>query len=176
VSEEPRQFDRLIRVTLALFVIGLGVWIVLAGSAYRRAYSGMGATWHRGDKNFIEITLVAADRTNLSCASNQVIDGLRCRYTADHQPRPDVAGSATDDARLLSPYCTLGGDVFLGAGLWESLAKTGALPTTRFTALCDYEIAGGLRAVALKWKPDGAFEPSQKSLPFGTLRDCTIPP
>jgi hypothetical protein len=172
VSDQPREFDRLTRVALALFVIGLVVWICLAGSAYRRAYSGMGATWHRGDKNLIEITLVAADRTNLSCASDKVIDGLRCRFGADHQPRGDASGDAT----LLSPYCTIGGDVFLGAGLWESLAKSGALPTTRFTALCDYDIAGGLHAVALKWKPDGAFEPSAKSLPIGTLRDCTIPP
>ncbi len=162
-------------MTLALFVIGLGVWILLAGSAYRRSYSGMGATWHRGDKNLIEITLVAADRTNLSCASDKVVDGLRCRYGADHQARSEMNGAGSD-ATLLSPYCTVGGDIFLGAGLWESLAKTGALPTTRFTALCDYDIAGGLHSVALKWKPDGAFEPSQKSLPIGTLRDCTIPP
>jgi hypothetical protein len=178
VSDQPRQFDRLIRVTLALFVIGLGVWILLAGSAYRRSYSGMGATWHRGDKNLIEITLVAADRTNLSCASDKLVDGLRCRFGADHKPRPDASGSDAGDATLLSPYCTIGGDVFLGAGLWESLAKMGAgtLPTTRFTALCDYDIAGGLHSVALKWKPDGAFEPSQKSLPIGTLRNCTIPP
>jgi hypothetical protein len=172
VSDQPRQFDRLLRVTLALFVIGLVVWILLAGSAYRRAYSGMGATWHRGDKNLVEITLVAADRTNLACASDKIVDGLRCRFTANHQARPDASGGAP----WLSPYCTVGGDVFLASGLWESLAKVGPLPTTRFTTLCDYDVVGGLRSVWLRWKPDGPFEVSTKSLPIGSLHDCTIPP
>jgi hypothetical protein len=172
VNDQPREFDRLIRVTLALFVIGLVVWVLLAGSAYRREYSGMGAAWHRGDKNLIEITLVASDQTNLACASDQIMDGLRCGFAADTKTRAE----GVTEGKVLSPYCTLGGDIFLGAGLWESITKAGPLPTTRFTVLCDLEIVGGLRAVSLRWKPDGPFEPSQKSLPVGALRDCTIPP
>jgi hypothetical protein len=171
VTDRPREFDRLLRVTLALFAIGLGVWVLLAGRAYRRDYSGMGATWHRGDKNLVEITVVAADESNLACASDKVVGDLRCDFGADHQARGAVA-----DGERLVPYCTVGGDVLLGAGLWSSAKQAGPLPTTRFTVLCDFEISGGLHSVALRWKPDGAFEPSQKSLPVGTLRNCTIPP
>ncbi len=42
------ELDPLIRVTLALFVIGLTVWLLLARTAYRREYSGTGVAWHRG--------------------------------------------------------------------------------------------------------------------------------
>ncbi|HVZ71176.1 MAG TPA: hypothetical protein VHJ20_02275 [Polyangia bacterium] len=174
MSQPPREFDRLIRVTLALFAIGLGVWVLLAGHAYRQEYSGMGWTWHRGDKNFIEITLVPADQTNLACASDKVAEGgLHCAFGADKKPRPDANTPGT----TLSPYCTLSGDMFLGANLWESIAKSGTpMPTTRFTVLCDFDIVGGLHSAALRWKPDGPFEAAQKTLPVGTLHDCTIPP
>jgi len=162
----------MLRVTLALFVIGLGVWLLLAGTAHRRNYSAAGAAWHRGARNFIEITLLREDRANLACAANAVMDGLHCGLDATRAPHP--AGG--DDARVLRPYNTVNGELFLGAGLWDSPALHAGLPTQRFTVVCDYEIVGALRSVLLRWSPAGDFVPVDRSLAVGSLRDCSIPP
>jgi hypothetical protein len=157
-----------------LFAIGLGVWLLLAGTAYRRQYSATGAAWHRGAHNFIEITLIREDRDNLACAANAVIGGVHCGFGADRHPHRLNAG--IDDSQVLRPYSTVNGELFLGAGLWSSPALPGELPAKRFTVVCDYEILGALRTVALRWSPAGDFAPVERSVPAGILRDCTIPP
>lgn len=164
------ELDALIRVTLALFVIGLGVWLLLARSAYRREYSGTGVAWHRGAQNFVEITLVRDDDINLACAGDATMRGLHCAFRSDRTPHGD------DDARVLRPYKTVNGELFLGAGLWSSLASHGPLPADRFTATCDFEIVGALHSVAFRWTRNGAFEASDRSLAAGVLRECAIPP
>jgi hypothetical protein len=168
------ELDPLIRVTLALFVIGVGVWLLLAGTAYRRQYSGTGVAWHRGAQNFIEITLVREDNINLACASDAAMQGLHCGFRADQRARQSMVGD--DDAHLLRPYNTVNGELFLGAGLWNSLAQHGPLPAGRFTVTCDLDIVGALRSVALRWTRNGAFEAPARSLAAGVLRDCAIPP
>ena len=170
----PGEFDLLIRLTLALFVIGVGVWLLLAGRAYRRDYSGAGVAWHRGAKNFVELTLVRDDRSNLACASDVTMQGLRCGFGANQRPEPSLR--ADDDRSVLRPYNTVNGELFLGAGLWDTLAPQGALPPGRFTVTCDLEIVGAVRSVALRWSPGGRFDAATKTLAVGTLRDCAIPP
>lgn len=165
------DLEPLIRVTLALFVIGLGVWLLLARTTYRREYSGTGVAWHRGAHNFIEITLIREDDANLACAADATIQGLQCGFRADRRPAP-----SNDDPHLLRPYKTVNGEVFLGAGLWSSLASRGRLPADRFTVTCDFEIVGALRSVALRWSNKGAFEASDRTLAAGVLRECAIPP
>ena len=180
VALPSRDLDPLIRVTLALFVIGLGVWLLLSGSAYRRQYSATGAAWHRGAQNFIEITLLREDDINLACAADATIQGLHCGFGADRRPwRPFTARAAVtreDDAHLLRPYNTVSGELLLGAGLWDSLARRGPLPSGRFTVTCDFDIAGALRSVALRWTRGGNFEGPDRSLAAGVLSNCAIPP
>jgi hypothetical protein len=167
------ELDLLIRITLALFVIGLGVWLLLARAAYRREYSGTGVAWHRGSRNFIEVTLVREDQVNLACASDASIQGLHCGFRADRQPLQSAAG---DDAHLLRPYNTVSGELFLGAGLWTSLAQQVALPAGRFTVTCDFEIAGAIHSASLRWARDGNFDGAPRILAAGVLRDCAVPP
>ena len=177
ITDERHQrseLDVLQRVTLALFAIGFATWLILAWTAHRREYSATGAAWHRGARNFIEITLVPEDRANLACAADAVLDGLHCGFRAGGQPHP--LNGADDDAQVLRPYNTVTGELFLGAGLWGSAALASGLPAGRFTVLCDLDIVGGLRKVALRWAPTGAFEPIGRSLAVGTLRDCVLPP
>jgi hypothetical protein len=164
----------MLRVTLALLAVGLGVWLLLAGAAYRRNYSASGAAWHRGAHNFVEITLVRDDRDNLACAADAELDGVHCGFGGDRQPHRLNTGAG--DPRVLSPYNTLGGELLLGAGLWTSPALRGELPAQRFTVVCDYEIVGALRTVALRWSPSGEFTRVERSVPVGPLRDCAIPP
>jgi hypothetical protein len=181
------ELQSLFRVTLALFVIGLGVWLLLARTAYRRQYSGTGVAWHRGANNFIEITLVREDNVNLACASDASIQGLTCGFRADRRPRQAIPATfaeastfagddGTDDAHLLRPYNTVNGELFLGAGLWESLPRHGRLPDGRFTVNCDLEIVGALHSVALRWTRNGRFEANDRNLAAGVLRNCFIPP
>ena len=180
-GSSPGELDQLLRLTLALFAIGLAVWILLAGNAYRRQYSGTGTAWHRGADNFIEITLVRGDRANLACAAEATMQGLHCGFGADQQPwrsprSTSDRGQDDDEPHTLRPYNTVNGELFLGAGLWDSLAPRGPLPAGRFTVTCDFEIVGALRSVALRWSIGGHFDPPAKTLAVGTLHDCAIPP
>jgi hypothetical protein len=168
-----RESAVMLRVTLGLFVIGLGVWLLLAGAAHRRDYSAAGAAWHRGARNYVELTLIREDRANLACAAHAVLDGVHCGFDADHTPHPANAGA--DDSRVLRPYNTVNGELLLGAGLWDSPGMRGGLPAQRFTVTCDYEIVGALRSVTLRWSPSGDFGPVERSVPVGSLRDCSIP-
>jgi hypothetical protein len=174
-ASSSSELEPLIRVTLALFVIGFAVWLLLAGAAYRRQYSGTGAAWHRGAQNFIEITLVREDNLNLACASDAAMQDLYCGFRADRQRRQSAGDEDSDDTHLLRPYNTVNGELFLGAGLWSSLAQHGPLPAGRFTVTCDFEIAGALRSAALRWTRNGSFEASDRSLAAGVLRNCAIP-
>jgi hypothetical protein len=181
-GSSPGELDQLLRLTLALFAIGLSVWLLLAGGAYRRQYSGTGAAWHRGAHNFIEITLVREDRANLACAGETTMHGLHCGFGADQQPRRSARNDDEDDEDddddpyELRPYNTVNGELFLGAGLWDALTSQGPLPAGRFTVTCDFEIVGALRSVALRWTVGGRFDGSAKTLAVGALHDCAIPP
>jgi len=172
------ELDQILRLTLALFVIGLAVWLLLAAGAYRREYSGTGVAWHRGAHNFIEITLVREDQANLACAAETTMQGLHCGFGADQRPRrsvPSTGNEGDDERQVLRPYNTVNGELFLGAGLWDSLAARGSLPAGRFTVTCDFEIVGALRSVALRWIVGGGFDAPAKTLAVGALHDCAIP-
>jgi hypothetical protein len=173
VTEQARsELDIFIRVSLALFVIAFVVWVRLGWGGYARSYAGAIEPWHRGGRNFVELTLVSQDRSNLACASDSTIAGLHCGFGAGGLP--SSTGDA-DDLHVLRPYNTVNGQLFLGAGLWGSPALAGKLPTQRFTVWCDLEVAGALRSVALRWAPRGPFAPADKSLAVGELHDCAIP-
>jgi hypothetical protein len=166
------ELDIFIRVSLALFVIAFMVWLSLAWGGYARSYAGALEPWHRGGRNFVELTLVSEDRSNLACAANAAVAGLHCGFDAGGAPSP--MGDA-DDRHVLRPYNTVNGQLFLGAGLWSSPALAAKLPAQRFTVWCDLEVAGALRSVALRWAPRGTFAPVDKSLAVGELHDCAIP-
>ncbi len=164
--------DVLVRVTLALVAIGVGVWLVLAFRGHRGEGVGMQTAWHRGAGNLVEITLVREDEARLACASGVTPAGLACVFDGDRRRRAPTPA----DAERLRPYATVGGDLLLGAGLWSSSSLPRALPAERFTVVCDFEIIELVRSVALRWAADGSFDPATKSLPAGRLRGCVIPP
>jgi hypothetical protein len=169
----PRQApDILLRVILALFVIGLAIWVMFTASGYRNTYVSANECWRRGGRNLIELTVVREDKINLACASNAAVGDLRCGYAADRRVQP---APGPDEAHMLRPYNTTGGQLLLGAGLWSGAAMSKDLPAGRFTAWCDFEALGAVRSVALRWAPSGDFAPATKALPAGSLHDCFIP-
>jgi hypothetical protein len=168
----PNEVDVSLRVLLALFVIGFGVWVIFTWLKYDKTAAQTEQGWHKGTKQLIELTLVREDANKLACASNLTVEGLNCAYLADTKPR---VPAPADDAHLLRPYCNVKNDVLLAAGLWDSPGMRGSLPSERFTVVCNYDIVGVIKSVSLRWSPTDKFDAAKQSLPVGILTDCVIP-
>ena len=168
----PNEVDVSLRVLLALFVIGFGVWVIFTWLKYDKTAAQTEQGWHKGTKQLIELTLVREDANKLACASNLTVEGLNCAYLADTKPR---VPAPADDAHLLRPYCNVKNDVLLASGLWDSPGMRGSLPTERFTVVCNYDIVGVIKSVSLRWSPTDKFDAAKQSLPVGILTDCVIP-
>jgi hypothetical protein len=164
--------DLLVRVTLALFALGLCATLAVAWIGRPRDYVSAQTIWHRGAHNLVELTVVREDEAKLACASDVTLDGLACAFDAQRAAR-----STPGPDGPLRPYATTSGDLLLGAGLWESATLARPLPAERFTVVCDFEVVGLVRSVALRFASiDAPFDPSAKSLPTGRLHGCSIPP
>lgn len=157
---------------LWLVAIAFGVWVVTAGTRYREEYSQSVEGFRLGGTRMVELTLVANDKYGLACASDQVVGGLHCGYRADSSAAGPVS---PDDATLLQPYYTTGGELVLGAGLWLSPALKEPLPGGRFTVACNLLVAGVTRSAAIRFAPNAAFGGTGKLVPAGTLTECVLP-
>ena len=157
---------------LWLAAIAFGVWVATAGKRYREEYRQSVEGFRLGGTRLVELTLVASDQQALACAADVAVDALRCGHRADGS----AAGpTAPDDATVLQPYYTVGGELLLGAGLWRSPALQGPLPTSRFTAACNFHCQGVTRAATIRFAPGAAFAGTGKLVPVGTLSDCVLP-
>jgi hypothetical protein len=170
----PSRCNGLLLSFLSFCLIVFGVWVVSAGKRYREEYAqGQGTEgWSVGSTQAVQLTLVRDDKTNLACASDQVIAGLHCAYRGDKTP---AGSSGSDDPRILQPYNTVGSELLLGAGLWTAAELKKPLPATRFTVVCNYHIEGVAKSAAIRFDPAAPFVPAGKSLTAGTLSDCTLP-
>jgi hypothetical protein len=157
---------------LSFVLIVFGVWVVSAGRHYREEYAQAMEGWRVGGTRMVEITLAKDDKRNLSCAADQVIAGLACGYRGEaHEAGP----LGPDSAQILRPYNTVGNELFLGAGLWNSSDLRGPLPTTRFTVVCNYHIEGVMKSAMIRFDPAAAFGPVGRTITVGTLTDCLLP-
>ena len=97
----PSRCNALLLSFLSFCLIVFGVWVVCAGKRYREEYAqGQGTEgWSVGSTQAVQLTLVRDDKTNLACASDQVIAGLHCAYRGD---RNAAGASGPDDPRILS--------------------------------------------------------------------------
>ncbi|HEX7598154.1 MAG TPA: hypothetical protein VF518_08060 [Polyangia bacterium] len=155
----------------SLLLIGVGVCLVFGLIGYGHRYAPKAGGWYKGNSGPVELTLVLQDREALACASDLVTDGLACGYHADQHeflPKPD-------SLHELRPYATVDQVLLLGAGLWQSPALKGPLPTTRFTVVCNYLPVGAIKSVSLRWKTEAGFTPATQTFPVGRLSDCVIP-
>ena len=170
----PSRCNALLLSFLSFCLIVFGVWVVSAGKRYREEYAqGQGTEgWSVGSTQAVQLTLVREDKTNLACASDQVIAGLHCAYRGD---RNGAGASGPEDAQILQPYNTVGSELLLGAGLWTAADLKKPLPAARFTVVCNYHIEGVAKSAAIRFDPAAPFVPAGKSLTAGTLSDCTLP-
>ena len=170
-SRATGEFNVLCYTLLSLFVVVFAVWLVFKWTGYGERYAPHADGWYKGGTRSIEVTLVREDAQKLACASDVVIEGLRCAYNARQQP---LAAGATDRS-LVRPYSTVDQVIFLGAGLWSSPGMAGPLPAERFTAVCNYKMLGTVKSAGLRWMPNEPFAPVKDAVPVGLLTDCVIP-
>jgi hypothetical protein len=163
------RLNALIFSFLTLWLIVAVVWLVSAGSRYREEYSQSQEGWRIGSTRSVELTLVPQDKTNLGCASDQVVQGLRCGF------RRCGAEAVPPSPEVLQPLNTVGNELLLGAGLWAGRDMKGSLPPHRFTVVCNYNIKGVMKSVAIRFDPAAAFSPVGRTVTLGTLTDCVIP-
>jgi hypothetical protein len=159
---------------LSLVLIGFGVWLVFAGTRYREEYAQTTEAWRVGSVRTLEISLGPPDMTNLACASDHEVAGLHCAYRANLAPAGAIS---PNDPMLLQPYNTVNNELFLGAGLWNSLdvRSKDDLPKQRFTAVCSYEMRGVVKSVAVRFSGRDPLRPHGRTAAAGILTDCTIP-
>ena len=163
------RLNALIFSFLTLWLIVAGVWLVSSGSRYREEYSQSQEGWRIGSSRSVELTVVREDKANLGCASDQVVQGLRCGF------RRNGTEAAPLSPQVLQPLNTVGNELLLGAGLWAASDLKGTLPPHRFTVVCNYNIKGVMKSAAIRFDPAAAFSPVGRTVTLGTLTDCVIP-
>jgi hypothetical protein len=168
----PPPRNLLLYTVFGFLCIGVALWLVFAWTGYKEKYSQQAEGWYLGSTKMIEITLIREDKKNLACASDKEFAGAHCGFHANRQP---WGTNPETDPHVLQPFNTIKNELFLGAGLWQSPILSGTLPADRFTVVCNYHVAGVLKAVSLRWSPTGNFGPVDQSVAVGTLTDCVIP-
>ena len=123
-----------------------------------------------------DLTLVAADRNELECATDKGVDAYQCGFIDDNKPR------TVDEKQKLRPFMTVDRHLYLIPGLFleKSISQRynmeGPKPRPdqkRFTAKCKIKVVGELNNVKLRWSPTGTWEPPKK-FPVATVSDCAI--
>jgi hypothetical protein len=166
------RYNAVLVSIVSLFLIGFGVWLVSGTKRYREEYAQSMEGWRVGTTRMVELTLVKDDKTHLGCASDQEIAGLRCGHRRN---KSEAVPAGAADPRVLQPFNTVGNELLLGAGLWNSPDLKGALPSSRFSVICNYTIKGVVKSVSIRFNPTAAFAPVGKTVTAGTLSECVLP-
>jgi len=161
--------------SMVLFVVVVGT--LAAGFALLGQEHGgggpRGPSWKQGQTVDVEITLVASDKRELSCAASGEIAGRHCAFEAPNKPW--TKGDNTDDTKVLRPYTSTDNMQFVGAGLWSAPTLAGNLPTTRFSVKCKYTVEGKIKSPTFHWESGWEGQPRGEML-AGLLSDCKLTP
>jgi hypothetical protein len=160
-------------ITLFVVVVGvLAVGFALLGQE-RGSGSARGPSWKVGQTVDLEVTLVASDKKELSCASSEEIAGRHCAFEA--ASKPWSKDPTQDDKKTFRPYTSTDNVQFLGAGLWSEPALAGTLPASRFTVKCKYTVEGKLKSPTFHWESGWEGQPRGEMF-AGLFTGCTIIP
>ncbi|MCU0692023.1 MAG: hypothetical protein MUF54_11525 [Polyangiaceae bacterium] len=120
------------------------------------------------------ITLVTADKHDLSCSMPQEVAGYRCAFKEPDEPWPGV-DTKDPEARkkLLAPYMTVDDVMFLIPGMFEEPAvderyrdeipkRLARDKLERFTAQCKLKLVKHVDAVQVQWQPKTAWQGPHK--------------
>ncbi len=160
-------------ITLFVVVVGvLAVGFALLGQE-RGGAGPKGPTWKVGQTVDLEVTLVAGDKRELSCASSEEISGRHCGFEAPNKPWTKDA--TQDDKKTFKPYTSTDNVQFVAAGLWSEPVLAGNLPASRFSVKCKYTVEGKLKAPTFHWESGWEGQPRGEMF-AGLLSGCTLIP
>jgi hypothetical protein len=160
-------------ITLFVVVVGvLAVGFALLGQE-RGGGGTKGPSWKVGQTVDLEVTLVAGDKRELSCASSEEVAGRHCGFEAPSKPWSKDADQ--DDKKTFRPYTSTDNVQFVAAGLWSEPALAGTLPATRFSVKCKYAVEGKLKAPTFHWESGWEGQPRGEMF-AGLLTGCTLIP
>jgi len=158
--EKPRETSRVRPQTLAI-----GHWMVVCAALALGlvAFLSRGRPLRPGDTLRERLTLVTADRDELSCGSDDSANGLSCRYTSDGSERANPQAYA----QTLVPYMTMHNQMFAIPGLFDDPALKRRFEQERphgrkradlrrFDASCQLELIHQM-VLRPRWSPSGAF-------------------
>lgn len=131
------------------------------------------------------ITLVTADKQDLTCAWQDSADGYHCAYQTPDQAWPDFNDKDPGARKmLLAPYKTIDDILFLIPGMFEDPAvderyrdePPGKKPRDkleRFTAQCKLKLLREVDGVRVKWFQNGDWQGPHKVW-IGVPTSCQV--
>jgi len=176
-GEEERDLDGA-RTQFGLVVVGLILAAVLWG--YRGSPSAVPApAFEPGGIVDVPVTLVTADRNELACALPDSIQQYACAWSGPDSKREPLPSPE----RVLAPYLTTSGQLFLIAGLFEQPAVAQRYDREnpsgrkreelrRFTASCKLRLLGEVDA-RVQFSPGSPWGELQKVWATAPTQ-CTI--
>lgn len=150
-------------------------WMILAGgmlAAVLIGAWGRGRAPEPGSRRTVRFTLVAPDRTSLSCALATPVGDYRCSFDEPPTGRGRAGeGDGVPEERRLAPYLTTERTLYLVPGLFtlpelakryeaEHTARSARRKPKRFTAECEVILKARVERFSTRWRPRGPWEPS----------------
>lgn len=132
------------------------------------------------------LTLITADATGLSCASDTKIGDYHCGFKADGSSWRTEDGSADKPENVLAPYMTVDNVLFLIPGLFTQpvLDKRlkdeppgrftrKELESRRFTVTCKLKAVEELKGFKVRWAPGQGWG-NRDAAWVGSVDDCKL--
>lgn len=155
-------------------IVGLSVLGALGAGAFFRG------TAIEGSVRTVDLTLVSADRTELSCALSKPVGKFACGYA-----RPGATAPLQGNEReRLAPFVSTDRVLYLAAGLFtephldarskqDIERKVGREGQQRFVARCEVRFVERVERFYTRWSPRGRWE---KSGPAWVIepRSCVV--
>lgn len=165
--------------TVILVPLGLALVMALGFAFLRQNEQPAGAADAPGKAPFnvgqsvdVQVTLVAADQENLSCAAAGEVAGKHCAFEAKDKP-----WSKGDDPKtVLQPFTTTDKRTLLATGMFSEppLNDKTKLPADRFSVKCKFNVEGKLGKTQVRWNKTANWRNVNEELPVGTLTGCTV--
>ena len=160
-------------ITMFVVVVGvLAIGFALLGQE-RGGGGPKGPGWKVGQTVDIEITLVANDKRELSCASSEEVNGRHCAFEAPNKPWSK--DPSQDDKKTFRPYTSIDNMQFVAAGLWSEPSLATNLPAARFSVKCKYTVEGKLNAPTFHWESGWEGQPRGEMF-AGVVSGCIVTP
>lgn len=158
-------------ITMFVVVVGvLAIGFALLGQE-RGGGGPRGPAWKVGQTVDIEITLVANDKRELSCASSEEVNGRHCAFEAPNKPWSK--DPSQDDKKTFRPYTSTDNMQFVAAGLWSEPSLATSLPAARFSVKCKYTVEGKLNAPTFHWESGWEGQPRGEMF-AGVVSGCVV--